>query len=112
MLLKNLMKVWISEYETINEHGEKSKKWNYKGEIAYLNLQQDINELDRKSSGEIDYSIVKARTDRQYNIKKGDGISLRDISKETNFVPDYIVTDSPRVGNSILYKLEKYNGQV
>lgn len=143
MLLKNLTKVWLSEYETINEHGEKSKKWKYKGKvltlaevdnmtvtelneealkrltdnddidgIAYLNLQQDINELDRKPSGEVDYSIVKARTDRKYNIKKGDGISLTDISYSQEFVPDYIVTDSPQVGKSILYKLEKCNGQI
>lgn len=141
MLLKNLTKVWISEYETINEHGEKSKKWKYKGKvltlaevdnmtvkelneeslkkltdnddidgIAYLNLQQDINEIDRNSAGEIDYSILKARTDRQYNIKKGNGISLTDISYEQEFVPDYVVTDSPQVGKSILYKLRKYNG--
>ena len=58
----------------------------------------------------IDYSILKARTDRQYNIKKGNGISLTDISYEQEFVPDYVVTDSPQVGKSILYKLRKYNG--
>lgn len=111
MLLKNLTKVWISKYETINEHGEKSKKWIYK-DIAYLNLQQDINELDRKPSGEVDYSIVNARIDRKYNVEKGNGISLLDISKQESFVPDYTITDSPQVGKSILYKLEKYNGQV
>ena len=66
MLLRDLTKVWISEYETINDHGEKSKEWKYKG-IAWLNLQQDVNELDRKPTGKIDYSIVNARTDREYN---------------------------------------------
>lgn len=111
MLLKNLTKVWISKYETINEHGEKSKKWNYK-DIVYLNLQQDINELDRKPTGEVDYSIEKARTDRDYNIQKGNGISLTDISEQESFIPDYVVTDSLQIGKSILYKLEKYNGQV
>lgn len=142
MLLKNLTKVWISEYQTINNHGEKFKKWKYKGKtlmvkevdnmcvteldevpikeltlnndkdgIAWLNLQQDINELDRKPTGEIDYSIVKARTNTKYNIEKGNGISLTDISKTVNFVPDYVVTDSPQIGCSILYKLEKYNGE-
>lgn len=139
MLLKDLTKVWISEYEIINNHGEKSKKWKYKGKIltaeevnsskvnelnkikvknlsidntgiAYLNLQQDLNELDRNSSGEVDYSIENARTDMNYNIKKGNGISLTDISKLDNFVPDYLVTDCPKIGNTTLYKLEKYNG--
>lgn len=111
MLLKNLTKVWISKYEAINEYGEKSKKWTYK-DIAWLNLQQDINELDRKSSGEVDYSILNARTDREYNIEKGNGISLLDISEQENFVPDYVVTDSIQIGKSILYKLRKYNGKV
>ena len=49
MLLKDLTKVWISEYEKINDHGEPRKVWKYKG-IAYLNLQQDLNELDRNLS--------------------------------------------------------------
>ena len=40
MLTKDLTKVWISEHTTINDHGEKEKKWKYKG-IAWLNLQQD-----------------------------------------------------------------------
>ena len=109
MLLRDLTKVYISEYETINDHGENSKKWKYKG-IAWLNLQQDVNELDRKPSGEVDYSIVNARTDRDYNISKGNGISLTDISKLESFVPDYTVTDAPKIGTTTLYKLEKNNG--
>lgn len=140
MLLRDLTKVYISEYEKITEHGETSKKWKYKGKslsvsevndmtvkklnnteiaklskdningIAWLNLQQDINELDRNSAGEIDYSIVNARTNQNYDIRKGDGISLTDISKLDSFIPDYIVTDCPKIGNTTLYKLEKYNG--
>lgn len=109
MLLRDLTKVYVSEYETINDHGEKSKKWKFKG-IAWLNLQQDVNELDRKPSGEVDYSIVNARTDRDYDISKGNGISLTDISKEDDFVPDYTITDAPKIGTTILYKLEKNNG--
>lgn len=109
MLLRDLIKVYISEYETINNFGEKSKKWKYKG-IAWLNLQQDINELDRKPTGEVDYSIINARTDKEYDIKKGNGISLTDISQSDNFVPDYIVTDNPKIGNTTLYKLEQNNG--
>ena len=89
--------------------GEKSKKWKYKG-VAWLNLQQDVNELDRKPTGEVDYSIVNARTNRDYDILKGNGISLIDISKEENFTPDYTITDNPKIGTTTLYKLEKYNG--
>ena len=109
MLLKDLTKVWISEYEKINDHGETKKVWKYKG-IAYLNLQQDLNELDRNSAGEVDYSIENARTDMDYDIQKGNGISLTDISKLDSFVPDYLVTDCPKIGNTTLYKLEKNNG--
>lgn len=109
MLTKDLTKVWISEHTTINDHGEKEKKWKYKG-IAWLNLQQDLNELDRKTNGEVDYSIENARTDMEYNIAKGDGISLKDISKIEQIIPDYVVTDNPKVGRNTLYKLEKNNG--
>lgn len=109
MLLRDLTKVWISEHTTINDHGEKEKKWKYKG-IAWLNLQQNLNELDRKTNGEVDYSIENARTDMEYNIAKGDGISLKDISKIEQIIPDYIVTDNPKVGKNTLYKLEKNNG--
>lgn len=109
MLLKDLTEVWISEYKKINEHGEPKKVWKFKG-IAYLNLQQDISELDRNSAGEVDYSIENARTDMEYDIKKGNGISLTDISKLSDFIPDYLVTDCPKIGKTTLYKLEKNNG--
>ena len=109
MLLKDLTKVWISEYEKVNDHGETKKVWKYKG-IAYLNLQQDLNELDRNSAGEVDYSIENARTDMNYDIQKGNGISLTDISRLESFIPDYLVTDCPKIGNTTLYKLEKNNG--
>ena len=138
MLLRDLTRVWISEYITINDYGEKTKKWKAKrdwltvsevnemtikelnnipiyrlftkNDDVWLNIQQDINELDRKPTGEVDYSIENARTDRNYNIQKGNGISLTDISTKQDFVPDYTVTDKIKVGNTTLYKLEKYNG--
>lgn len=109
MLLKDLTKVWVSEYEKVNDHGETKKVWKFK-DVAYLNLQQDLNELDRNSAGEVDYSIENARTDMDYDIKKGNGISLTDISKLDSFIPDYTVTDCPKIGKTTLYKLEKYNG--
>lgn len=90
---------------------KKSKIGNISG-TAFLNLQQDINELDRKSTGEVDYSIINARTDKDYDIEKGNGISLVDISNCVKINPDYIVTDNPKIGNTILYKLEKNNVQM
>lgn len=117
MLLRDLTEVWASEYETVNDHGEKSKKWKFKKlstrtGTAFLNLQQDINELDRKPSGEVDYSIENARTTMNYDIQKGNGISLVDISNLESFVPDYTVTDNPKIGSTTLYKLKQYNGEV
>ena len=109
MLLKGLTEVWISKYEKVSDHGEIKKIWKYK-DMAYLYLQQDLNELDRNSAGEVDYGIENARTDMEYDIQKGNGISLKDISKLDSFIPDYTVTDCPKIGNTTLYKLEKYNG--
>ena len=109
MLLKDLTEVWVSKYEKLNDHGEPKKAWKFK-DVAYLNLQQDLNELDRNSAGEVNYSIENARTNMDYDIQKGNGISLTDISKLDSFIPDYTVTDCPKIGNTTLYKLEKYNG--
>lgn len=109
MLLKNLTKVYISKAEEINDHGEYKKIWKY-NLTAYLNIQQDVNELDRKSSGEVDYSMYKARTQNKYDIQKGDGISLNDISNVMNFVPEYRVMDINKIGNTYMYRMEKYNG--
>lgn len=106
MLLRDLTKVYISEYEEIEDHGEYTKKWKHKG-IAWLNLQQDVNELDRKSTGEVDYSIYKGRTTRDYDIEKGNGISFEDISKMQEFVPEYRVLDKNRIGNTFTYRMEK-----
>ena len=89
MLSRDLTKVWASRAEGINDHGEYTKTWKYIS-TAYFNMQQDINELDRKTSGEVDYSIYKARTTQKYAIYKGDGISLTDISKQDSFVPGEI----------------------
>ena len=106
MLLRDLTKVYISEYEEIEDHGETEKKWRYKG-IAWLNMQNDVNELDRKSTGEIDYSTYKGRTTKDYNIQKGDGISFEDISKSEEFKPQYKVTDKNKIGNTYVYICEK-----
>lgn len=106
MLLRDLTKVYISEYEEIEDHGETDRIWKYKG-IAWLNLQQDVNELDRKSTGEVDYSIYKGRTTIDYPIEKGNGISFNDISELKSFTPDYRVLDKNKIGNTFTYRLEK-----
>ena len=106
MLLRDLTKVYISEYEEIENHGESDKLWKYKGQ-AWLNMQQDVNELDKKSTGEIDYSTYKGRTTRDYNIQKGDGISFEDISKSEEFKPQYKVTDKNKIGSTYVYICEK-----
>ena len=106
MLLRDLTKVYISEYEETDDHGEPEKKWKYKG-IAWLNMQQDVNELDRKSTGEVDYSTYKGRTTRDYDIQKGNGISFEDISKLEEFKPQYKVTDKNKIGSTYLYICEK-----
>ena len=108
MLLRDLTKVYVSRAEEINEYGEYSKTWKYIS-TAYFNIQQDINELDRKSTGEIDYSIYKARTTKDNKIQKGDGISLIDISKLETFVPEYRVIDINKIGNAYMFRLEKNN---
>lgn len=106
MLLRDLIKVYISEYEEIEDHGETEKKWKYKG-TAWLNMQQDVNELDRKSTGEVDYSTYKARTTNEYDIQKGNGISFEDITKLEEFKPQYKVTDKNKIGSTYLYICEK-----
>ncbi len=106
MLLKDLTKVYISEYEEIEDHGETNKVWKYKG-VAWLNMQQDVNELDRKSTGEVDYSTYKGRTTREYDIQKGDGISFEDISKLDKIEPEYRVLDKNIIGNTYVYRCEK-----
>ena len=109
MLLKNLTKVYISSAEETKNHGEPIKTWRFVS-TAFLNLQQDVNELDRNSEGEVNYDIYKARTDKNYNIENGYGISLIDISENEDFIPEYRVLDQSKIGDSITYRLERYHG--
>lgn len=106
MLLRDLTKVYISKYEEIEDHGESDKKWKYKGQ-AWLNMQQDVNELDRKSTGEVDYSTYKGRTTRDYDIQKGNGISFEDVSKLKEFKPQYKIIDKNKIGSTYVYICEK-----
>lgn len=106
MLLRDLTKVYISEYEEIEDHGESERVWKYKS-TAWLNMQQDANELDRKSTGEVDYSIYKGRSTRDYDIQKGDGVSFTNISNSKEFIPEYRVLDKNKIGNTYVYRMEK-----
>lgn len=106
MLLRDLTKVYISEYEEVEDHGEPEKKWKYKS-IAWLNMQQDVNELDKKSTGEVDYSTYKGRTTRDYDIQKGNGISFEDVSKLEEFKPQYKIIDKNKIGSTYVYICEK-----
>lgn len=116
MTYKELKEVWILDYTKKNNHGEKEKVWqfkklNTKTGTAFLNCQQDLNELDITSAGTVDYTIENARTTYNYEINKGNGICFHDISKEEKLKPDYIVSDKITVGKTTLYKLKKYNGE-
>lgn len=109
MLLRDLEKAYISRAKEINDHGEITKDWKFRL-VALLNIQQDLDELDRTSSGLTDYGIIKARTTKKYDIKKGDGISFDDISMRKSFIPEYRVLDIQKIGSTYVYRLEAYNG--
>ena len=101
--LNKLTEVWVCTPTRQNIDGEYTTVWNFKNiseNGVHLNLQQDLNELDRNSAGDIDFDIQKARTTLDYNIEKGDGICLTDISNSNNIIPDYIVTNMPKIGNT------------
>lgn len=115
MLVRDLTEVWISEYKKIDDHGEQNKIWTFKKQstetkTAFLNIQDELNEEDEKTLGNVGYIIKKGITTMDYDIKKGNGISFSDISKSQAIIPEYIVTDVPKVGNTIIYKMEKYDG--
>lgn len=109
MLLKNLTRVYVSRAEERKDHGEIKKTWKFVS-TAFLNLQQDINELDRKSSGKVSYDILKARTDQNCFIPNGYGVSLKNVARCDNFKPEYRVLAQSRVGSTTLYRLERYYG--
>lgn len=115
MRLRNLREFYIYSPDKKLVGGEYQTTWIYKG-IDYLNSQQDIDELDRNSAGEIDYEIIKLRTDRVLNIDKGDGISFTklnvdDDNKVIDGKPSYIVENKPSIGKTTLYTLITNNGE-
>lgn len=109
MKLSGLTKLWVCRPTKIKVDGVYETTWNYTEKI-YLNLQQDLNELDRNTAGNIDYTIYKGRTDKIINLIKGDGICFNDISESSNIKPDYTVKNDPKIGKTTVYTLNKYNG--
>lgn len=115
MRLRNLKELYIYSSDKKLINGEYQTKWIYKGN-DYLNSQQDIDELDRNSAGEVDYEILKLRTDRVLNIDKGDGISFTKLEIDSNNMvinnkPSYIVENKPKIGKTTLYTLVTNNGE-
>lgn len=104
MLLRDLTAVYILRNTPINNYGEFTASWTSIG-TAYLNIQQDLDELDRNTSGLTDYGIWKARTTFDYDIRKGDGISINNQA-----IPEYRVLDIQKIGKTTVYRMEAYNG--
>ena len=80
-----------------------------------LNFQQDINELDMNEAGVIDYDRLKARTDYDLDINKGDGLSLEKLNLTDELIakqpPKYKVIAKPKIGKSTTYTCEIYHGE-
>lgn len=105
MILTNLTKLWICRSKKTKKDGEYTATWTFIKNV-FMNLQQDLNELDRNAAGEIDYSIYKARTDIELNLIVGDGVSMSDNREK----PDYTIKSFNKVGKTTVYTLAKYNG--
>lgn len=113
MRLKNLIDVWVYSPKVVKTDGETSKKWAFKDKLR-LNVQQDINELDRNTAGLIDYDKIKIRNDRDISIEKNDGISLNEIPIEDGYTlnsPQYIVISKTKVGKSVTCVCEINHGE-
>lgn len=112
--LKNLSEILVYTPQRVKIDGEYYTQWIYKDKV-YLNLQQDISELDRNSAGDIDYNIQKGRTRKELNIIKGDGIyivkiingikeKIEDVNSKN---PEYILEKNPKIGRTITYTFIK-----
>lgn len=115
MKISNMHKIYVYSKETKKIDGESTIKWKYKN-YFYLNDQQDINELDKTSSGIVDFDTLKLRTNRGVNMVKTDGISiyalpLDDDSYVKEDKPQYTIESSNIIGKSILYICKTYNGE-
>lgn len=113
MRLRDLTKCYIYSVTTTKSHGESTKQWSYKGEYD-LNVQQDLNELDKNQAGLIDYNIIKIRTDYDYNIVKNDYVSFSQLELVNGYTtepPEYRVENKVKVGTTTTYTCNLYNGE-
>lgn len=130
MRLRNLVQVLMFEATKENVLGEYNTRWIFRGS-AYLNKQQNLNELDRNSAGEIDFENIKLYTDSAKKLKKGYGVSFiagdglkyqEEILKyhgetvliegmESLVPPDYIVDSCVKVGKSIVFTCKLNSGE-
>lgn len=116
MRIKNLQPMYIYTPNKKRVSGEFDTTWFYK-DCIWLNPQQDLDELNRNSAGEVDYEIVKLRIDKDVNINKGDGISFEkltidDTTKQVvSGKPSYIVENKPKIGKTTLFTLITNNGE-
>lgn len=116
MRRKNKHQFYIYEKIPDKIDGESLVKWRYKDSF-YLNDQQDINELDKTSSGIVDYDTLKLRIRQDIDIKKTDGISSIKLTVgKDNIVineeaPQYTVESTNKIGKSHLFTCKTYNGE-
>lgn len=108
MRIINLSNCFIYSPVVTKTDGEIIKKWKYKF-TKKLNVQQDINELDKTPAGIIDYERIKIRYDKDVSIEKNDGISLEELKVKDNFTidkPKYVVVSKTKVGRNITFICE------
>lgn len=116
MKKSNLHTFYIYKRIATKVDGESTITWKYKNKYL-LNDQQDINELDKTTSGIIDFDTLKLRTNKQYDISKTDGISRVELEIDTNDMvindlkPQYTVESINIIGKSHLYTCKTYNGE-
>lgn len=108
--LNTVKEIWVYSPIKVKLKGEYTTSWKYKN-IVHMNVQQDLNELDRNSTGNIDYDIIKCRTTKSYDIKKGDGLYINEekekLDKDKQIIPQYIVDKMPKVGRTVTYTCKK-----
>lgn len=107
MRLNLLQDVFIYDKTETKIDGEVSNTWSY-NETIRLNAQQDVNELDRNSSGVIDYEIIKLRTNKNVDVIKNQGVSFNLLSDDSK--PPYLINSVTKIGKTTLIICKTYKG--
>lgn len=116
MRIKNRHKFYVYKKVPTKIDGESLINWKYKDHF-YLNDQQDINELDKNTSGVVDYDTLKLRIRKSINLEKTDGISSIELNTDKNNLvvnnekPQYTVESTNVIGKSHLFTCKTYNGE-